>query len=202
MPMTPPALPYIPATAPFTARLCVQMGFTCLRKLTRTLRIPVDEDPRPDAPVQLSWQEFLQGWERITAAGFPVERAAEQAAEANRGGAREAAERHLLAGVGRRVGDELGHVLRAGDGAGHDALAEHLLLLEVVPGREVGTGGAGRDVLRGDVDTHVLLRVLDALLVVRDVEADEQDRQDGEPDRGDDAAGAVCHRERSFLRFS
>ena len=29
-----------PASAPFTARLCVQMGFTCLRKLTRTLRIP------------------------------------------------------------------------------------------------------------------------------------------------------------------
>jgi len=27
-----------PAGAPFTARLCVQMGFTCLRKLTRTLR--------------------------------------------------------------------------------------------------------------------------------------------------------------------
>jgi hypothetical protein len=45
-----------PASAPFTARLCVQMGFTCLRKLTRTLRIPVNEDPRPDGPVQLSWE--------------------------------------------------------------------------------------------------------------------------------------------------
>jgi hypothetical protein len=68
-----------PATAPVTARLCVQMGFTCLRKLTRTLRIPIDEDPRPDDPVQLSWPEFLQGWERITAVGFPVERTAEEA---------------------------------------------------------------------------------------------------------------------------
>jgi hypothetical protein len=68
-----------PASAPFTARLCVQMGFTCLRKLTHTLRIPVDEDPRPDGPVQLSWEEFLQGWERITSVGFPVERTAEQA---------------------------------------------------------------------------------------------------------------------------
>ena len=47
--------------------------------LTRTLRIPVDEDPRPDGPVQLSWEEFLQGWERITSVGFPVERTAEQA---------------------------------------------------------------------------------------------------------------------------
>jgi hypothetical protein len=68
-----------PASAPFTARLCVQMGFTCLRKLTRTLRIPIEEDPRPDDPVQLTWQEFLQGWERITSAGFPVERTAEEA---------------------------------------------------------------------------------------------------------------------------
>ncbi len=68
-----------PDNAPFTARLCVQMGFTCLRKLTRTLRIPVDEDPRPDDPVQLTWEEFLDGWERITSVGFPVERTAEEA---------------------------------------------------------------------------------------------------------------------------
>jgi hypothetical protein len=68
-----------PDSAPFTARLCVQMGFTCLRKLTRTLRIPVEDDPRPDDPAQLSWEEFLRGWERITSVGFPVERTAEDA---------------------------------------------------------------------------------------------------------------------------
>jgi len=68
-----------PASAPFTARLCVQMGFNCLRKLTRTLRIPVPEDPLPDDPVSLTWEEFLEGWERITSLGFPVERTAEDA---------------------------------------------------------------------------------------------------------------------------
>ena len=68
-----------PDSAPFTARLCVQMGFTCLRKLTRTLRIPVEDDPRPDDPVQLSREEFMRGWERITSVGFPVERTAEEA---------------------------------------------------------------------------------------------------------------------------
>ncbi len=68
-----------PASAPITARLCLQMGFNCLRKLTRTLRIPIDEDPRPDDPIRLSREEFLQGWERITSAGFPVERTAEEA---------------------------------------------------------------------------------------------------------------------------
>jgi hypothetical protein len=68
-----------PASAPLAARLCVQMGFTCLRKLTRTLRVPVNDDPRPDDPVQLTWEEFRQGWERLTAVGFPVERTAEEA---------------------------------------------------------------------------------------------------------------------------
>lgn len=68
-----------PQSAPFTARLCLQMGFNCLRKLTRTLRIPVDEDPLPDADVALSWEEFLLGWERIVDVGFPVERTAEEA---------------------------------------------------------------------------------------------------------------------------
>jgi hypothetical protein len=57
-----------PADAPFTARLCVQMGFTCLRKLTRTLQIPLGHDPRPDDPAQLSWEEFMQRWQPITSA--------------------------------------------------------------------------------------------------------------------------------------
>jgi hypothetical protein len=54
-------------------------GLHLLRKLTRTLRIPIDEDPRPDDPIRLSWEEFLQGWERFTSVGFPVERTAEEA---------------------------------------------------------------------------------------------------------------------------
>jgi len=41
------------------------MGFTCLRKLTRTLRILVDDDPRPDDPVRLSWEEFMEGWAQL-----------------------------------------------------------------------------------------------------------------------------------------
>jgi len=68
-----------PSSAPFQARLCVQMGYTALRQLTRTLRIAIPEDPRPDDPIRLTWEEFLQGWERITAVGFPVERTAEEA---------------------------------------------------------------------------------------------------------------------------
>jgi hypothetical protein len=54
-------------------------GSSCLRQLTRALRIPVPDDPRPDDPIQLTWAEFLQGWERITATGFRVERTAQEA---------------------------------------------------------------------------------------------------------------------------
>lgn len=68
-----------PETAPFTARLCLQMGFNCLRQLSRTLHIPVDEDPRPDTPIKLTWDEFLAGWDRILELGLPVECTPEEA---------------------------------------------------------------------------------------------------------------------------
>jgi hypothetical protein len=68
-----------PQSAPLSARLCLQMGFTCLRKLTRTLRIGVNEDPRPTDPILLTWEDFQQGWHRLTEVGFPVERTAEEA---------------------------------------------------------------------------------------------------------------------------
>lgn len=68
-----------PARAPFQARLCLRMGFVCLRSIAKTIGIRVDEDPRPDEPLALSREEFLAGVARITAVGFPVERSAEDA---------------------------------------------------------------------------------------------------------------------------
>jgi hypothetical protein len=68
-----------PETAPFTARLCLQMGFSCLRKLTRTLHLPSAEDPLPTDPVQLTWEEFLHGWDRLVEVDFPVECSPEEA---------------------------------------------------------------------------------------------------------------------------
>jgi len=35
-----------PSAAPAEARLCVRMGFTCLRDIARAIRIPFDPDPR------------------------------------------------------------------------------------------------------------------------------------------------------------
>jgi hypothetical protein len=68
-----------PSAAPFEARLCLQMGYTSLRKLCRTLRLPVNDDPRPDDPIQLTWEEFQEGWERMQLFEFPAERSAEAA---------------------------------------------------------------------------------------------------------------------------
>jgi hypothetical protein len=68
-----------PSSAPYTARLCLQMGFNCLRKLAGNFRIPVNDDPHPDDPIQLTWEDFQRGWERLEAVGFPLERSAEEA---------------------------------------------------------------------------------------------------------------------------
>jgi hypothetical protein len=68
-----------PAQAPFQARLCLQMGFTCLRSIGATVHITFDPDPLPDAPLVLSYAEFLVGWDRLIDVGFPVERTPEEA---------------------------------------------------------------------------------------------------------------------------
>jgi hypothetical protein len=68
-----------PTTAPPAARLCLQMGFECLRKLARNWRMQVDDDPRPDDPIDLTWEDFLQGWERLAEGDFPLECSAHEA---------------------------------------------------------------------------------------------------------------------------
>jgi hypothetical protein len=69
-----------PAQAPrLEARLCLRMGFTALRALAETLDVPVDLDPDPDAPLLLSYEEYLQGLDRIGSTTFRTERTAEQA---------------------------------------------------------------------------------------------------------------------------
>jgi len=68
-----------PSSAPMEARLCLRMGFTCLRELARAVGIDVDPDPRPDAPVELRFEEFTAGVERLAEVGFPMERAAPDA---------------------------------------------------------------------------------------------------------------------------
>ncbi|MCW2777314.1 MAG: hypothetical protein JWN17_1039 [Frankiales bacterium] len=69
-----------PSRAPtLEARLCLRMGFTALRALAETLGLPVDHDPDPDAPLLLTYDEYLQGLARIATTSFRTERTPEQA---------------------------------------------------------------------------------------------------------------------------
>ena len=69
-----------PSLAPrLEARLALRTGFTVLRSIAESLGIPVDHDPDPDAPLQLSYEEYLQGVARISSTTFVVERTPEEA---------------------------------------------------------------------------------------------------------------------------
>jgi hypothetical protein len=68
-----------PDRVPSEARLCLRMGFTCLRDIATALRIPYDADPFPEDPIELTYEEFTQGVERLEVIGFPMERSAEEA---------------------------------------------------------------------------------------------------------------------------
>ncbi|MDQ3646777.1 MAG: hypothetical protein M3345_07570 [Actinomycetota bacterium] len=68
-----------PSTAPSETRLCLRMGFTCLRDIASAIRLPFDPDPFPDDPIQLTYEEYLTGIERLRDIGFPMERTPEEA---------------------------------------------------------------------------------------------------------------------------
>lgn len=68
-----------PAQAPSEARLCLRMGFTALRRIARTLGWPFDLDPKPDDPIDLSYDDFAQAVEQLRDVGFSIEREPEEA---------------------------------------------------------------------------------------------------------------------------
>ena len=68
-----------PSDAPMQARLCVQMGFSALRQIARSLKIPFNADPMPNDPISISIGEFALVVEMLRGAGFPIERSTEEA---------------------------------------------------------------------------------------------------------------------------
>lgn len=68
-----------PKKAPTEARLCLRMGFTALRYIADVSRIAYDADPFPDDPIELSYEQFLKGIERLREVEFPMERSPEEA---------------------------------------------------------------------------------------------------------------------------
>lgn len=72
------------ALAPTTAaarsgRLMLRAGFTALRDIARVVGIPFQDDPSPDDPITLTYQEYAEGVTRMLSAGFLIERSMEDA---------------------------------------------------------------------------------------------------------------------------
>ena len=68
-----------PDELPVQGRLCLAMGSRCLRQLADAVGIPYDPDPRPDAGIALTRQEFDQGIERLQSVGFHMQRTPDEA---------------------------------------------------------------------------------------------------------------------------
>jgi hypothetical protein len=68
-----------PNSAPSQTRLCLRMGFTCLRNIATAIGVPYDADPKPDAGLRLTHEEYLRGTKRLIDIGFPIERSPEEA---------------------------------------------------------------------------------------------------------------------------
>jgi hypothetical protein len=68
-----------PDELPIQGRLCLTMGSRCLRQLADTLGWPYDEDPRPDAGIALTRQEFDQGIQRLQSVNFHMQRTPDEA---------------------------------------------------------------------------------------------------------------------------
>jgi len=68
-----------PDGAPSEARMCIRMGFTCLRDIAQATRIPYDPDPQPDDPLVLTEAQFTEARNRLVAVGFATSRPADEA---------------------------------------------------------------------------------------------------------------------------
>ena len=68
-----------------SARLALRMGFVALGQIARTMGISVNEDPDPDGPISVSYEQFADAVEQVRAVGYPIERSVEQAWQHYRG---------------------------------------------------------------------------------------------------------------------
>jgi len=65
--LSPKSAPVVPA------RLCLRGGFLCFNQIARAMGIDVPEEPDVAAGIKLTYQEFLDGVERMRKVDFPIE---------------------------------------------------------------------------------------------------------------------------------
>ncbi len=68
-----------PEGAPTEGRMCIRMGFTCLRDIALATHIPFDPDPQPDDPITLPRAQFDDARRRLSAVGFAASRPEDEA---------------------------------------------------------------------------------------------------------------------------
>ncbi|HVB14406.1 MAG TPA: hypothetical protein VNH38_06605 [Candidatus Dormibacteraeota bacterium] len=68
-----------PLTAPSSCRPFIRMGVVCLRSISRVTGFVFPGDPHPDDPIELTFEEFHYGVDRMLAVGWDAERSAEEA---------------------------------------------------------------------------------------------------------------------------
>src|ERR1700739_2196067 len=61
------------------ARLSLRMGFVAIQQIATVMRLPVPEDPDPDGPVTVSFDEFRSATAMLREVGYPIEQTDEEA---------------------------------------------------------------------------------------------------------------------------
>ncbi len=61
------------------ARLSLRMGFVALAQIARAMGLPIPDEPDPDAPITVSWDEFRAATAMLRDLGYPIEKTDEQA---------------------------------------------------------------------------------------------------------------------------
>src|SRR6202012_5502300 len=62
-----------------TARLALRMGFVALGQIARTMRQPIPDEPNPDAPISVSYDDFRGATAMLREVDYPIERSDEEA---------------------------------------------------------------------------------------------------------------------------
>jgi hypothetical protein len=73
-------LALVPSLEPKLApRLALRMGFVALGQIARTMREPVPNEPDPDTPISLRYNDFQQATAMLREVDYPIERSDEEA---------------------------------------------------------------------------------------------------------------------------